>query len=67
MQKGCRDEASNLVEQLMSFLSIEAYIDTLKKRTETRRAVGVMLELISDASNYICEKTSTGVRGIIGM
>lgn len=66
MQKACHEGASDLVEQLMPFLAIKNYIEKLKKRSETRRAAQVMLVLISDTSNYICEKTRTGLGGIIG-
>ncbi len=67
MQTTCRVEALDLIDQLMPFLSVEKHIAFLTKRAETRRAVGVMLQLVSDASNYIFEKTSTGVRGFIGV
>ncbi len=66
MQETCRKAALDLVEQVTAFLSIEKYVEKLKKREETRRAVQVMLGLISETSNYICEKTRTGLGGIIG-
>ena len=50
----------------MTFLSIESHIDVLKKRAETRRAVNVMLSLISESTDFIREKTVAGVRGIVG-
>ena len=66
MQETCRKAALDLIEQVTSFLSIEKYVEKLKTREETRRAVQVMLVLISEVSNFICEKTRTGLGGIIG-
>lgn len=51
----------------MSLTSIQGYKEKLEQREETRRAVQVMLVLVSEASDYICEKTRTGVDGVLGM
>lgn len=64
-QKACRDAALDLVDQFASFLEIKYHEEPLKKRPETRQAVKYMLESISEASKYICDKTSTGFRGIV--
>lgn len=65
-QKACRDAALDLIDQFTSFLEIKGHEEPLRKRTETRQAVKYMLESISEASKYICNKTSTGFRGIVG-
>lgn len=66
MQGTCREEALSLVDELASFLSIERHIEILKKRGETRRAVNVMLDLISESSDFIREKTTVGFVGLVG-
>lgn len=67
MQATCREEALNLVDELASFLSIEHHIEVLKKRVETRRALNVMLDLISESTDFIREKTATGFIGLVGV
>lgn len=66
-QRACRDGALDIIEEFTAFLVIADHLDSLKKRAETRQAVKHMLDSISAASKYISEKTSAGVRGIIGM
>ena len=66
MQETCREEALDLLDQLTAFLAVEKYQEVLMKRAETRRAVNVMLSLISESTDFVREKTVAGVHGIVG-
>ena len=63
MQKECRDEALNLVEQLEAFLLLEHCVPQLREKKETRKAVEKMLTLTEEISKYILDHIKDDVIG----
>ena len=60
-QEKCKEAASDLTEELDQFLTIEGRLGLLSEREESRRAVERMMEVITDAANYISSHTSTNL------
>ena len=60
-QEKCKEAASDLTEELDWFLTIEGKLEFLREREESRQAVARMMEVISDAANYISSHTSTKI------
>ena len=65
MREECRKAAHDLAEDLDDFLSLRKDINALEERPKCREAVGRMLGLIAEISNYICNLASTGIKGAI--
>ena len=64
-QESCRDGALILVHEFIPILFVHDHEDALRQRTEMRRAVQVMLDLIEETSEYILNRTSSRVIGKI--
>lgn len=58
----CQNAAKDLTEKLNDFLSIKERLSLLDKKSETRRAVGRMLEVIATIADCIAKQKE----GIIG-
>lgn len=52
-----------LVNQFEPILSIEGRVEQLKQKPETQRAVAAMLTFMEKTSEYILERTKTGIVG----
>ena len=60
-QEKCKEAASDLTAELDHFLTIERKLEFLREREESRRAVERMMEVVTDAANYISSHTSTKI------
>ena len=60
-QEKCKEAASDLMEELDQFLTIEEKLEFLREREESRRAVERMMEVIAEAASYISDHTSTKI------
>ena len=58
-EEATRDDAANLIEQLVELIRIEKHIPLLKQREETRRAVERMLDVIAHLIDGLCEYLSS--------
>ena len=56
--------ANSLVEDLDSFLELEKYMDAVKERESSRKALLDMLNLIAEILNYVCNFVPSGISGI---
>jgi hypothetical protein len=62
-QKKCRDEAVKLIRELDIFFVMRQRVEQLDARTETKRAIERMLELVKQVCDYFCKHTSKGILG----
>ena len=62
-QSKCRDEARILVEQMKDIYFLKERIAVIHERTETKRTVDLVLDVVRKICDYILEKTSNGILG----
>lgn len=63
-QKTCRDAARDLIEALISFLSLKDELRTARQHDNLSKRIDELLEVMAHVSNYIiqnCPTTSFGM------